>query len=97
MGFRKRMQMLAIVQQKKPLAIVDCGSKGEYGTVFTTGASAVNPPDTPRAERVSARDEGAEVIPQLTIAVEHYNRVPRAAEGPARARGGRAAREVLRR
>ena len=77
MGFRKRMQMLAIVQQKKPLAIVDCGSKGEYGTVFTTGASAVNPPDTPRAERVSARDAGAEVIPQLTIAVEHYNRMCR--------------------
>jgi len=77
MGFRKRMQMLAIVQQKNPLAIVDCGSKGEYGTVFTTGASAVNPPDTPRSERVRARDAGARVIPQLTIAVEHYNRMCR--------------------
>ena len=77
MGFQKRMQMLAIVQEKNPLAIVDCGSKGAYGTVFTTGASAVNPPDTPRAERVSARDQGARVIPQLTIAVEHYNRMCR--------------------
>ncbi|MCK5944089.1 MAG: M28 family peptidase [Planctomycetes bacterium] len=77
MGFRKRMQMLAIVQQKQPLLIVDCGSKGEYGTVFTTGASANNPPNTPRAERKSARDQDAVVIPQMTIAVEHYNRMCR--------------------
>lgn len=76
-GFQKRMQMMAIVQQKEPLAIVDCGSKGEYGTVFTTGARAVNPPDTPRAERKSARDADAKVIPQMTIAVEHYNRMCR--------------------
>lgn len=76
-GFRKRQQMLAIVQQKKPLAIIDRGRKGEYGTVFTTSASAVNPPNTPRRERVSARTVGATIIPQLTIAVEHYNRMCR--------------------
>jgi hypothetical protein len=77
MGFRKRQQMLAVVQQKNPLAIIDRGSKGEYGTVFTTGASAVNPPNTPRSERKSARDADAKVIPQITIAVEHYNRMCR--------------------
>ncbi|MFK7740264.1 MAG: M28 family peptidase [Planctomycetota bacterium] len=77
MGFRKRQQMLAIVQQKSPLAIIDRGSKGTYGTVFTTGASAINAPDTPRAERMQARDPGAKVLPQLTVAVEHYNRMCR--------------------
>mgnify|MGYP002631099365 FL=1 len=76
-GFQKRQQMLAIVQSKNPLAIIDCGRKGQYGTVFTTSASAINPPDTPRRERMSARDPKAKVIPQVTIAVEHYNRMCR--------------------
>lgn len=76
-AYQKRQQVLAIVQAKNPLAMVDCGRKGQYGTVFTTGASAVNPPDTPRRERVSARDPKAKVIPQVTIAVEHYNRMCR--------------------
>lgn len=77
MGFQKRAQMLAIVQEKNPLAIIDRGSKGLYGTVFTTSARAVNPPNTPRGQRKSARDPDAVVIPQLTIAVEHYNRMCR--------------------
>jgi len=77
MGFQKRMQMMSIVQQKNPLAIIDRGSKGLYGTVFTTSASAVNPPNTPRRDRKSARDADAQVIPQVTIAVEHYNRMCR--------------------
>ncbi len=76
-GFARRDQMLAIVQQKKPLAIVDRAGKGDYGTVFVQGANAVNAPGTPREQRRSARDAGAEVIPQFTIAVEHYNRMCR--------------------
>lgn len=76
-GFQRREQMLAIVQKKRPLAIVDRASKGDYGTVFVQGASAVNPAGTPRDQRKSARDAGAEVIPQFTIAVEHYNRMCR--------------------
>lgn len=76
-GFQKREQMLAIVQKKRPLAIVDRASKGDYGTVFVQGASAVAAPGTPREQRPSARDRGAEVIPQFTIAVEQYNRMCR--------------------
>jgi carboxypeptidase Q len=76
-GFQKRQQMLEIVQKKRPLAIVDRGSKGDYGTVFVTGASALPGPD---GERRSARDVGADVIPQFTIAVEHYNRMCRLLE-----------------
>ena len=76
-GFQKRDQMLAQVMQKRPLAIVDRGSKGDYGVVFVAGASPVVPADTPRDQRPSARDPGADVIPQFTIAVEHYNRMCR--------------------
>ena len=76
-GFQKRMQMMAILAEKNPLAIIDRGSKGQYGTVFTTSASAVNAADTPRADHKSARDPDARVIPQVTIAVEHYNRMCR--------------------
>jgi carboxypeptidase Q len=76
-GFAKREQMLALVQQKRPLAIVDRAAKGDYGTVFVQGASAVNPPETPREQRKRAAAADAEVIPQFTIAVEHYNRICR--------------------
>ncbi len=77
MGFQRREEMLAIVQQKRPLAILDRASKGDYGTVFVQGASAVAKPDAPRGERPSARAVDADVIPQFTIAVEHYNRMCR--------------------
>lgn len=76
-GFQRRRQMLNIVQKKDPLAIVDRGYKGEYGSIFVTSASAV-PPES--GDRVSARDPDAVVIPQLTIAVEHYNRMCRMIE-----------------
>lgn len=77
MGFQRREEMLAIVQQKRPLAIVDRASKGDYGTVFVQGASAVSPPNATREQRVRAQSVGADVIPQFTIAVEHYNRMCR--------------------
>ena len=76
-GFQRRQQMLDIVNRKRPLAIVDRASKGDYGTVFVQGASAIAKPDAPRDQRVSPRDVGADVIPQFTIAVEHYNRMCR--------------------
>jgi len=73
-GFQRRRQMMSMVQKKNPLAIIDRGSKGEYGSVFVSSASAVPPEGGGRA---SARAVGAVVIPQLTIAVEHYNRMCR--------------------
>ncbi|HZN39368.1 MAG TPA: M28 family peptidase [Planctomycetota bacterium] len=79
-GFQRREQMMAIVNKKRPLAIVDRASKGDYGTVFVQGASAVAKPgaaDAPRGQRASPRDADADVIPQFTIAVEHYNRMCR--------------------
>jgi len=76
-GFQRRQQTMEIVNRKRPLAIVDRASKGDYGTVFVQGASALAKPDAPRNARPSARDVDAEVIPQFTIAVEHYNRMCR--------------------
>lgn len=79
-GFQRRQQMMEIVNTKRPLAIVDRASKGDYGTVFVQGASAIAKPDAPRDQRASPRDVGADVIPQFTIAVEHYNRMCRLLE-----------------
>jgi carboxypeptidase Q len=77
MGFQRREEMLAIVQRKQPLAIVDRAAKGDYGTVFVAGAAAHNAPGTPRNERKRASAHDAEVVPQFTMAVEHYNRICR--------------------
>jgi len=77
MGFQRRAQMMEIVAKKRPLAIVDRSSKGDYGTVFVQGASALSKPGAPADDRPSARAVDADVIPQFTIAVEHYNRICR--------------------
>ncbi|RMF24538.1 MAG: M28 family peptidase, partial [Bacteroidetes bacterium] len=55
-----------LLYEEQPLAYIDRSYKGDYGTVFVSGA---------RAKEGSARDEGAEVLPQITMAVEHYNRI----------------------
>ncbi|MFQ5569226.1 MAG: M28 family peptidase [Rhodothermales bacterium] len=79
--FRLQAQRLQFVQNEKPLAIFDRGSKGDYGTIFTSSASVASAPDTPRNQRPRSWDpKDAEVIPQLTLAVEHYNRISRMLE-----------------
>ncbi|MEY3051674.1 MAG: hypothetical protein RLY31_1459 [Bacteroidota bacterium] len=52
--------------EEQPLATIDRSYKGDLGTVFVSGASA-------RKGKVT--DENAEVLPQVTMAVEHYNRL----------------------
>jgi carboxypeptidase Q len=76
MGFQRRQQMTEMVMKKRPLAIVDRSSKGDYGTVFVQGASAIGKD----GERGNPRAVDADVIPQFTIAVEHYNRMCRVLE-----------------
>lgn len=78
---RRGPQVFDIVYAKKPLAIVDRYFKGDYGTVFATGVRI------PRPEGASRRDgprgwdpKGAHVVPQFTLAVEHYNRISRLLE-----------------
>lgn len=69
MGFQRRGQMMEIIHRKKPLALLDRGAKGDYGTLFVAGATAKG--------NASARAADAAVVPQFTIAVEHYNRMCR--------------------
>lgn len=56
----------AMMYAEKPLAILDRSYKGDLGTIFVSGA---------RTDEGRAWDEGKEVIPQATVAVEHYNRI----------------------
>lgn len=58
--------LVKFLYDEQPLATVDRSYKGDLGTVFVSGA---------RAKEGSPRDEGAEVMPQVTMAVEHYNRI----------------------
>ena len=56
----------AFLYEEQPLATIDRSYKGDLGTVFVSGASA---------KEGSASDKGAEVMPQVTMSVEHYNRI----------------------
>ena len=47
-------------------AVLDRSYKGDLGTVFVSGA---------RASKHQPRDEQAEMVPQVTVAIEHYNRM----------------------
>ncbi|HWO00595.1 MAG TPA: M20/M25/M40 family metallo-hydrolase [Blastocatellia bacterium] len=53
-------------------------SRGDGGTVFVQGAVLSYPPDVPADKRKTIRDKDAPpVIPQVVVAVEHYNRIIR--------------------
>lgn len=56
----------AFLYDEKPLATIDRSFKGDLGTVFVSGANA---------KSGDARDKDAEVMPQVTMSVEHYNRI----------------------
>ena len=59
-------KLRAFLYEENPLATVGRSYKGDLGTVFVSGASA---------KKGRAREEGAEVLPQVTMSVEHYNRI----------------------
>ncbi len=54
------------IYSEQPLATIDRSYKGDLGTVFVSGASS---------KEGSATDKDAEVLPQVTMSVEHYNRI----------------------
>lgn len=62
--FIKKLRELLYTE--KPLATIDRSFKGDLGTVFVSQASA---------REGQATAEGAEVLPQVTMSVEHYNRI----------------------
>ncbi len=67
-GADLRKAIWNLLEAEKPLAVLDRSYKGDLGTVFVSGASSAEG---------SVRDEGKYVVPQFTLAVEHYNRIQR--------------------
>lgn len=65
-GFSFNQKLFKFIVAEDPLAVIDRGFKGDLGTVFVSGA---------RADEGRAQDPKAKVIPQATMAVEHYNRI----------------------
>lgn len=64
--FQLSRDIWKMLEEEKPLAVLDRSYKGDYGTVFVSGA---------RTGSGSARDQDKEVVPQMTLSVEHYNRI----------------------
>ena len=67
--FSKAMRKM--LYEEKPLGTIDRSFAGDLGTVFISGANS---------KEGTARDEGAEVLPQMTIDAEQYNRLFRMAQ-----------------
>jgi carboxypeptidase Q len=55
-----------LLEAEKPLGVLDRSYKGDLGTVFVSSA---------RTAEGSYRDHGKYVVPQMTLAIEHYNRI----------------------
>jgi hypothetical protein len=74
MGPRK----LEFAQSEGAVAALDIG-RGDGGTIFVQSASVPYPANTPPDQRVSIYHEKApaKIIPQVTVAAEHYNRMVR--------------------
>ena len=70
-GFSFNQKLRQFLEDEAPLAILDRSYKGDQGTVFVS-----------RATTAEGRpwDKDNTVVPQFTVAVEHYNRLFRLAE-----------------
>ncbi len=68
---------LEFCRKEKALVIID-GGRQDGGTLMATPASVPQPSDSARARRVNPYDEKPpEILPQVTLAAEHYNRILR--------------------
>lgn len=65
-GFTFNQKLWKFIEEEQPIAVLDRSYKGDLGTVFVSGAR------TPEGKR---QDMGRNVVPQFTLAVEHYNRI----------------------
>ncbi|MCX6133083.1 MAG: M20/M25/M40 family metallo-hydrolase [Ignavibacteriales bacterium] len=71
---------LEFCQKEGALVVLDAG-RGDGGTIFVASATVPQPAGTPFNERVSAYDAKApQIVPQVTVAVEQYNRLARMIE-----------------
>jgi carboxypeptidase Q len=74
---------LQFCQSEGALVVLDAG-RGDGGTLFVAGATVPQPPQAPqaagaaRAARINAYDAHApQIVPQVTVAAEQYNRLVR--------------------
>jgi Zn-dependent M28 family amino/carboxypeptidase len=64
--------------QEEGAALVIEPGRGDGGTLFVQSANLAYPQDTPFDKRKNVRDKDAPmVVPQVVVAVEHYNRIIR--------------------
>ncbi len=64
--FNLNKAIWTMIEEEKPIAVLDRSYKGDLGTVFVSGA---------RTGEGRARDDDKTVVPQATLSVEHYNRI----------------------
>ncbi len=65
-GFNFNKAMWKMIEEEKPIAVLDRSYKGDLGTVFVSGA---------RTSEGRRQEVGKTIIPQVTLSVEHYNRI----------------------
>lgn len=65
-GFTFNQAIWQLLTEEKPLAVLDRSYKGDFGTVFVSGA---------RTAEGRAQDPDNQVVPQVTLSIEHYNRI----------------------
>ena len=70
-GFSFNQALWQMLTEEKPLAVLDRSYKGDFGTVFVSGA---------RTNEGRPYNNDTEVIPQVTLAIEQYNRLLRLAQ-----------------
>ena len=67
-----------LMLQEEGAALVLEPGRGDGGTLFVQSANLAYPQDTPADKRKNVRDKDATmVVPQVVVAVEHYNRIIR--------------------
>ena len=76
-AIKLRMKRLRFLYEEEPLAILDRYRKGDGGTVFVSAATVPGPEGTSWREMPRPWNPDTQVIPQITVAVEHYNRIYR--------------------
>lgn len=65
-GFNFNTAMWALIEAEDPIAVIDRSYKGDLGTVFVSGA---------RTSEGRRQNVDQKVVPQVTLSVEHYNRI----------------------
>ena len=84
-GGNDQMRAQLALQNKKWLMLQSEGAalvlepgRGDGGTMFVQSATLAYPEDTPRDKQKNIRDKDAPpIVPQVVLAVEHYNRLVR--------------------